>query len=98
MSSICSLILDKTSRDSSWSLSLWGLLDWVHVVEGVEVLAHHHSLSPLLGHLLLGQWSEEDGEHRGVDDRPPLPGWNDSGSAGVGEVSLLDVQEVGCGE
>lgn len=78
--------------------SLGDFLDWVHVVEGVEVLAHDQSLSPLLGDLLLGQWSQENWDRDEVDNSPPLEGWQDSRSSNVGEVTLLDVEHVEAGE
>ena len=78
--------------------SLGDLLDWVHVVESVEVLAHDQSLSPLLSNLLLGERSQKDWDDNGVAESPVLPGWEDSRSSNIGEVTLLDVEHVECGE
>lgn len=68
------------------------------MVEGVEVLAHDQSLSPLDGDLLLGEWSQKDWDDDCIDDGPVLPGWEDSRSSNIGEVTLLDVEHVESGE
>jgi len=78
--------------------SLGDLLDWVHVVESVQVLAHDQSLSPLLSNLLLGERSQKDWDDNGVAESPVLPGWEDSRSSNIGEVTLLDVEHVETGE
>tara|TARA_B110000305_G_C19108593_1_gene478682 strand:- start:175 stop:384 length:210 start_codon:yes stop_codon:yes gene_type:complete len=68
------------------------------VIEGVKVLAHDQSLSPLLSHLLLGERSQEDWDDKRVAESPVLPGWEDSRSGNIGEVALLDVEHVECSE
>jgi hypothetical protein len=78
----------------SFLLYSLGVLDWVHVVESVEVLAHDQSLSPLLSNLLLGERFQKDWDDNGVAESPVLPGWEDSRSSNIGEVTLLDVEHV----
>ena len=78
------------TRSSVGGLGLW----LIQMVEGVEPLTHDQSLPPLDGHLLLGQWSEEDWWHDEVHQGPVLDGWSDSGSAGLSEEALLDVEHV----
>lgn len=63
--------------------------------ESVQVLAHDHSLSPLDGHLLLGQWSEEHEDDDGVDDSPVSDGHWNSCSGSRGEVVVSDEGRVG---
>ena len=68
------------------------------MVESVKILAHDLSLPPLLGHLLFGKGSEKDGGYGEVGKEPEFPGWRDSRSGSIGEVTLLDVEHVECGE
>ena len=66
------------------------------MVESVKPLTHDQSLSPLDSHLFFGQRSQENGRHDEVGEGPVLNGWGDSGSAGVSEEALLDVEHVEC--
>ena len=79
-------------------LASLGDLNWVHVIEGVKVLAHDQSLSPLDGLLLLGKWGEQNWNDDQVAESPELPGWEDSRSSDVSEETLLDVEHVECCE
>ena len=76
------------------SLSLL-LLDWVKMVEGVEVLAHGESLLPLDRHLFLREGSQEHEDGDGVEDGPVLESWHDSGSHDISEEALVHVEQVG---
>ena len=53
-------------------------LNWVHVIHGIEVLAHDQSLSPLLNNLLLGEWNEQHWNDDEVAESPPLERWEES--------------------
>ena len=64
------------------------------MVEGVKILAHDESLSPLLSNLFLGKWSEENTDDDSVDDEPPLEGWEQFSSAGVSKVSFSNVEKI----
>ena len=64
------------------------------MVESVEPLAHDQSLSPLDGHLLFGQWSQENGWHDEVGEGPVLDDWHESSSADISEEASLDEHHI----
>jgi hypothetical protein len=78
--------------------SLFLGFNWVHVVEGVEVLAHDHSLSPLLLDLALLERFEEHGDDHDVSDGIELHGGKDSSSCNISEVVVSDEDHVCSGE
>lgn len=63
----------------------------------VEPLAHDLSLMPLRSDLLGTERLQHDESNRDVQTSDVSPDGKDTGAHGAGEVSLLDVQEVGGG-
>ena len=67
------------------------------MVEGVEILAHDKSLSPLLQDLSVGQWLQKECDDDDVEDGVVSPGLKNTSSSDVGEVVVSDEDQVsGC--
>tara|TARA_B110001450_G_scaffold123226_1_gene116095 strand:+ start:326 stop:640 length:315 start_codon:yes stop_codon:yes gene_type:complete len=64
------------------------------MVESVEPLTHDQSLSPLDGHLLFGQWSQENGWHDEASEGPVLDSWDESGSHDIREEASLNEHHI----